>query len=386
MAHIAASDATLSQLLLNQLQHFRDAGYEVSGVAARGQHSAALEGAGIEVHPIPVTRSFGPLADLRALIALVRLLRRERFDIVHTHTPKGGLLGQYAALFARVPVRVHTIHGLYFPGFMRPSQRWLYVWLERITLAFSHYNFSQNPEDIPVAIKERIVRADRLEQVGNGIDMRRFDPARISVQERSNVRAQLGVKPDDVVVGMVGRLVEEKGCLDAIEAIKLVRDRAPNVRFFFIGQFENKPDAVKPDALSQHGIDDVAQFLGHRDDVVPFYAAMDIFMLPSHREGFPRAVMEAAAMGKPCIVTNVRGCRQTVDDGVTGLMVPARDPSALADAIIRLAESPALRSEFGARGRQKAIREFDETTVIDAMLAAYDRFVRDRGLSSESER
>lgn len=380
VAHIAASDATLSQLLLNQLQHFRDAGYVVSGVAARGQHSAALEDAGIEVHSIPVTRSFGPLADLRALIALVRLLRRERFDIIHTHTPKGGLLGQYAALLARVPVRFHTIHGLYFPGFMRPSQRWLYVWLERITLAFSHYNFSQNPEDIPVAIQERIVRPDRLEQVGNGIDMRRFDPARITDHERLNVRAQLGIKPDDVLVGMVGRLVEEKGCLDAFEAIKSVRARAPNVRFVFIGQFENKPDAIKPDALERQGIADVAQFVGHRDDVVPFYAAMDVFMLPSHREGFPRAVMEAAAMGKPCIVTNVRGCRQTVEDGVTGLMVPARDPAALADAILRLSRSPELRADLGASGRQKAIREFDETTVINAMLAAYHRFVKERGL------
>jgi glycosyltransferase involved in cell wall biosynthesis len=376
VAHIAASDQTLSQLLLNQLAHFRDAGFEVAGISARGPHTRDLEDAQIEFFEIPVTRRFGPLSDLKALIALYRLLRRERFDIIHTHTPKGGLLGQYAALLARVPLRVHTIHGLYFPGFMRPEQRRLYVWLERITLAFSHYNFSQNPEDVPVAIEERIVKPDRLEQIGNGIDMRRFDPARISDAERRRVRAELGFDDRTLVIGMVGRLVAEKGYLDAFDAVALAKARVPEARFIFIGGFENKADAITPETLAERGIADVAQFLGHRKDVDALYAAMDVFMLPSHREGFPRAVMEAAAMGKACVVTNVRGCRQACDDEVTGLMVPARDPAALADALVRLLRSPDERARMGRAARDKAIREFDETRIIDAIIHAYRRLVR----------
>jgi glycosyltransferase involved in cell wall biosynthesis len=303
VAHIAASDATLSQLLLNQLAHFRDAGYDVAGIAAPGEHAADLAAAGVEFFEIPVTRTFGPLGDLRALVALYRLLRRERFDIMHSHTPKGGLLGQYAALLARVPLRVHTIHGLYFPGFMRPSRRWMYVWLERITLAFSHHNFSQNPEDIPVAIAERIASPDRLEQVGNGIAMRRFDPARISDDERRRARAELGLTGGELLVGMVARLVAEKGYEEAFAAARLVKARVPEARFVFVGAFEDKPDAIAPDALARHGIADVARFLGHRRDVERQYAAMDGFLLPSHREGFPVSVMEAAAMALPCVVT-----------------------------------------------------------------------------------
>jgi glycosyltransferase involved in cell wall biosynthesis len=380
VAHIAASDQTLSELLLSQLQQLREAGFEVAGIAAKGDHAHQLASAQIAFFDIPVTRRFRPLADLKALIALYRLLRREKFDIIHTHTPKGGLLGQYAALLARVPLRVHTIHGLYFPGFMRPNQRWLYVLLERITLAFSHHNFSQNPEDVPVAIEERIVRPDRIEQVGNGISLTRFDPTRISPEERRAIRAELGFADDTLVVGMVGRLVAEKGYLEAFEAARMVSIRVPEARFIFIGGFEDKADAITPDTLHEYGIEGVARLLGHRRDVVRLYAAMDVFMLPSHREGFPRAVMEAAAMGKPCVVTDVRGCRQTVEHEVNGLIVPARNPSALAEALVRLLRSREERDRMGQASRAKALAEFDETRVIDAILDAYRRLIRAKEL------
>lgn len=388
VAHIAASDVTLTTLLLNQLNHFRDAGFEVAGIAARGPHAKDLAAAGVPFFEIPVSRSFGPLGDLRALIELVKLLRRERFDIIHTHTPKGGLIGQYAALLAGVPLRMHTIHGLYFPGFMKAEQRWMYVWLERITLAFSHYNFSQNPEDIPVAVEERISRPERLEQIGNGIPLGNFDPAAFSPADRRAIRATLGYTDEHLVIGMVGRLVAEKGYYDAFEAAKLIKARVPQARFVFVGRFEPKFDAIKPEDLERYGIADIAQFLGHRDDVARLYAAMDIFMLPSHREGFPRSVMEAAAMGKPSVVTQIRGCRQTVDDGVTGLMVPLRDPAALADALERLLRSPEERARMGTAARKKALHEFDEAKIIDSIIAAYRRLSTDapKGLLGRARR
>jgi glycosyltransferase involved in cell wall biosynthesis len=388
VAHIAASDVTLTTLLLNQLSRFREAGFEVSGIAARGPHAAQLDSVGVQFFEIPVSRSLSPLSDLKALIALVQLLRRERFDIIHTHTPKGGLLGQYAALLAGTPIRVHTIHGLYFPGFMRPEQRWLYVWLERITLAFSQLNFSQNPEDIPVAIEERISRPERLSQIGNGIPLDRFDPSRFSSEERRAIRSELGLSDDHVVIGMVGRLVAEKGYREAFEAARLVRERVPNARFLFVGRFEPKADAIQKEELEKHDIADIAQFLGHRDDVPRLYAAMDLFILPSHREGFPRSVMEAAAMALPSVVTDIRGCRQTVEHAVTGLMVPLRDPQRLADAIEELATDPGKRARMGKAAREKALREFDENRIIDSIIAAYRQLTAlpKRGLLGRARR
>jgi glycosyltransferase involved in cell wall biosynthesis len=248
-------------------------------------------------------------------------------------------------------------------------------------MAFSHHNFSQNPEDVPVAIAERISAPDRLEQIGNGISMQRFDPARISPEDRRRVRAELGFTGGEIVVGMIARLVAEKGYEEAFRAARAVSERVPEARFVFIGGFEDKPDAIRADALDRHGIAGVAQLLGHRRDVERLYAAMDVFMLPSHREGFPRSVMEAAAMGLPCVVTDIRGCRQCVEHEVNGLLVPARDANALAAALERLLRSPEDRARMGAASRQKALREFDEARIIAAILGAYRRLTERRGLA-----
>jgi glycosyltransferase involved in cell wall biosynthesis len=376
VAHVTTIDASLRLLLLNQLTALRAKGYDVSGLSADGPDVPTLRAAGVHHIPIPTSRRFTPLEDLRALFFLLRVMRREKFSVVHTHTPKAGLLGQYAALLAGIPVRVHTIHGLYFPGHMNPRARFLYVLLERITMAFSHYNFSQNPEDIAVILEEKISRPDRLELIGNGIDIRAFDPALQPPEKRSTMRVSLGLTNEHLVVGVVARLVDEKGYREMFRAVETIRMKEPRARFIFVGGFDpSKSDAIPLDTLHGLGISDVAQFLGHRNDVPDLYAIMDVHVLPSHREGFPRSPMEASAMGVPSVVTNVRGCRQTVDDGVTGRIVPARDPHALATAIEELLGDPLKRRAFGSAARAKALMEFDEQVVFARITAAYERLL-----------
>jgi glycosyltransferase involved in cell wall biosynthesis len=376
IAHVATVDSSLRYLLLNQMQSIRKSGVEVAGISATGDDVPILEAAGIRHIEAPMTRAFAPVADLKALIKLWRIMRKEKFTLVHTHTPKAGLLGQYAAVLAGVPLRVHTIHGLYFPGHMNPRARFAYVLLERITMLFSRHNFSQNPEDIPVAIKEKISAPDRLELIGNGIDISAFDPALQSRSKRRKMRASLGLSQQDLVVGMVARLVAEKGYYEMFKAIRIIKEKVPRARFIMVGSFEpNKFDAIRATALADNGVDDVAQFLGHRSDVADLYAIMDVFTLPSHREGFPRAPMEASAMGVPSVVTNVRGCRQTVEDGVTGRLVPARDPEALAGAILDLLADPEKRARMGQKARAKALAEFDEKVVFAHIQKAYDRLL-----------
>src|SRR5262249_41019345 len=153
------------------------------------------------------------------------------------HTPKAGLLGQYAALIAGVPVRVHTIHGLYFPGHMKPGRRWLYVLLERLTMLFSHRNLSQNPEDVPVAVRERICSPERSELIGNGIDLSRFDPSGRTAARRRATRAALGLDDGHKVVGMVARFVAEKGYRELLRAAQIVAGAMPEARFVCVGAF-----------------------------------------------------------------------------------------------------------------------------------------------------
>jgi glycosyltransferase involved in cell wall biosynthesis len=382
VAHVTTVDMSLRYLLLHQLGAIRQAGFEVTGVSAPGPHTEALRRAGVRHLPVPMTRSFSPLRDLIALVALVRAFRHERFTLVHTHTPKGGLLGQYAALIAGVPLRVHTIHGLYFPAHASSRLRSVFALIERVTMAFSAHNFCQNPEDVTRAIELGICKKERIELIGNGIDLTEFDPARYSASRREAIRRALGLNPEHLVVGAVGRLVREKGYVELLQAAGRVRRVFPNVRFLAVGGSElDKPDAVTPALASEMGVADVVQFLGHRDDVADLYAIMDLFVLPSHREGFPRAPMEAAALGVASVLTDIRGCRETVAHESTGLLVPVKDQEALASAIIALLQDEPKRRRFGVAARQKAIAEFDEHRVFERVLAGYRRLLAQQGIT-----
>jgi glycosyltransferase involved in cell wall biosynthesis len=373
VAHITTVDISLRYLLLNQMSAIGRRGYEVVGMSAPGAAVAEVEGAGIRHIAIPMTRRSSPLSDLAALWRLWRVLRRERFGIVHTHTPKAGLLGQYAAALARVPIRLHTIHGLYFPGHIKASRRWLYVLLERLTMRFSHLNLSQNPEDVPVAIAERICAPERIRLIGNGIDLAAFDPASQPPGRRQATRAGLGLDERHKVVGMVARFVAEKGYRELLQAARVIARRRPDVRFLLIGPLEPmKADALDPGLIAAMGVDHVVQFLGHRTDVADLYAIMDVLALPSYREGYPRAPMEAAALGVPTVATEIRGCRQVVEDGVTGYLVPPRDAGALTTALLDLLEDDQKRRAFGRAARAKALAEFDERVVFDRVVAAYE--------------
>ncbi len=379
LLHLTTTDISLELLLGPQLGAFADAGYEVIGAAAPGIFVAAIEARGVRFEPLEhATRSMALGADLRAAREVYRLFQRLQPAIVHTHTPKPGVYGRLAARAARVPVVVNTVHGLY----AQPGDRWLkrvgVYSLERLAATASHAELVQNPEDLEVLRRLRVPE-DRLQLLGNGIDLTRFRPP--GPGERSEIRTELGIGRAEVIVGTVGRLVGEKGYHELFAAAEGLRSRAPEARLVVIGPHEpGKADAVDPEAIERAERAGVT-FLGHRDDVERLYRAMDVFVLASHREGFPRSAMEAAATGVPLVVTDIRGCRQVVDDDVTGLVVPVRDPVALADAIVALVSAPTRRSAMGAAAAEKARREFDQRRVIDITLATYERLLAARGLS-----
>ena len=370
VVHVTTSDTSLRYLMLDQLLYLRDRGHEVIGVSGGGTSAGHVRGKGIPVYTVPLTRRITPAADARAAVALVSLLRRLRPDLVHTHTPKAGLLGQWAATLARVPRRVHTIHGLYFPGHMRPRHRWRYVLLERLQAAPAHLLLSQNAEDIETCRRERICDPRRLRFLGNGIDIDRFHPRNASPEKIEQVRKALRIPAGDQIVGMVGRIVAEKGYREYFAAAAMVLRRMPKVTFLAIGEAEPwKPGALTTD---EHGLGDRMRFLGQRDDMPGLYGAMDLLVLPSHREGFPRSPMEASATGIAVIASDVRGCREAVTQGDNGLLVPVRHPAALAEAIVELLRDPGRRRAMGARGRRIAEERFDQRVVFERVATAYE--------------
>ncbi len=377
VAHVTTVDLSLRYLLLNQLERIREEGYDVVGISADGPDVEEIEARGIPHFAVPMTRRFTPFADLRALWALTRVMRRERFDVVHTHTPKAGLLGQLAARISGVPVVVNTLHGFYFHEGTKPFPRRFYVWMERIAAKCSDTILSQNEEDIATAVAEGIASPELLKWLGNGIDVARFDRRRLSDDVLQTLREDIGLGANAPVVGFVGRLVEEKGILDLLEAAKSVAVAVPNVQFLIIGPYdEEKPDALRPDVAQRYGVADRCRFLGMRHDMPELYALMDLLVLPSYREGFPRAPMEASAMGVPAVVTDIRGCREAVEPCVNGLLFPAGDSNALASAIIELLGDDERRTAMGAAGRAMAEDRFDEQKVFERVLEEYERLLQ----------
>lgn len=381
VAHICTVDLSLRYLLLNQLRYLQEHGFDVTGVSAPGPDVPHLEQAGIPHIAVPMTRNFTPFADLVALSDLERTIKRERFDIVHTHNPKPGLVGQLAARMAGAPVVVNTLHGFYFHEHMRPLPRRFYILMEQIAAAQSDVILSQNPEDVATAIRERICREQGIFHLGNGIDLERFDRARLDDDEQQERRRQLGIKPGEPVVGFVGRLVEEKGILELLEAMRQVRAKVPNVRLLIVGPLDSeKKDALSADVAKRYGLEGACVFTGMRQDMPELYALMDVFVLPSHREGFPRSPMEASAMSVPCVVTDIRGCRETVVEAETGRFVPLKAPDAIARALLGLLSDDEGRARMGQAARKLAERKFDERHVFRTVLSHYVRLLDERGM------
>lgn len=378
VAHLTTVDSSLRYLLHPQLTAVRDRGGRALGISAPGPDAARLQAEGIDHVPLTSsTRSMNVLADLRAAVELWRVLRRERPDVLHTHNPKPGLYGRVVGRLAGVPVVVNTCHGLYYTEADPWLKRTLLLVLEGIAARFSDAELVQSEEDHRRLVRTRAYPPRRTRLLGNGIDLRRFRPDVLDEEGRCRLRRELGARDDQVVVGMVGRLVAEKGLLELFEAARRLDDR-------YVVVVAGPDDPEKPDALDRATLreaeDRGVRLLGMREDVDRLYGAMDLFVLPSWREGFPRAAMEAAASGLPVIATDVRGCRQVVDDGVTGLLVPVRDPAALAAAIRALGEDEERRRAMGQAAVERALAHFDERRVVEVVLDTYREVAACKGL------
>jgi glycosyltransferase involved in cell wall biosynthesis/ribosomal protein S18 acetylase RimI-like enzyme len=381
VAHVTTVDLTLRFLLMGQMKRLRDEGFEVLGISSSGPWVAAIQAEGI--HHVPwrsATRSWAPSADVRALGELVSILRRERVHVLHTHNPKPGILGRIAARLAGVPIVVNTVHGLY----AMPEDPWpkrvAVLGLERVAARFSDRELYQSEEDLRWARRIGLVSPGRSVFLGNGTDVTTFDPDAVPVERMSAIRTELGIPDGAVVVGTVGRLVAEKGYRELFAAARRVRDEQAEVVFLVVGDH----DTAKSDSIPAPEIEraraDVA-FAGWREDVRELLAIMDVFVLPSWREGVPRSAIEAAAMGRPMVVTDIRGCREVVRDGIEGILVAPRDPQRLAEAILELVRDPALRERMGKAARSRAEDRFDERRVLETVVRTYRELLVEKGVS-----
>ena len=379
VAHLTTVDMSLELLLGAQLESVVAAGGEAIGISAPGPFVDSLASRGIRHVTLEAsTRGWDPVADLRAARQLWKVLRRERPTVLHTHNPKPGLYGRVVGRLAGVPIVVNTVHGLYAAPDDHLLKRLVVYAAEGFVSRWSDAELVQNIEDVAVMRRWRLVARRKLTHLGNGVDLQRFRPGSLSPDERRGLRRAWGVDDETVIVGAIGRLVAEKGYRELFAAAGTLGRR---VRIVVVGGDDpDKPDALDAGALRRADDARIVR-LGHRTDVDRLLGAFDIFALASHREGQPRAAMEAAAAGLPIVATDIRGCRQVVDHNVSGLLVPVADAAELADAIVRLSGSPELRHAMGAAGRRKAEREFDEGLVVQRVLRCYADVAARKGVT-----
>lgn len=365
IAQVAAVDFTMAHFVLPLALAELDAGHEVVAVCSPGPWLERVEAAGLRVAPVGIPRGLAPVALLRAYRRLLALFRAERFDMVHVHTPVAAALGRLAAWRAGVPRVVYTAHGFYFHDAMPWWRRAPHVLLEGLLGRLTDVLMTQAEADADFARRWRLAPARcPVVAIGNGVDPARFAGA----TDRSSMRRSLTTPEDAMVVVTVGRLVAEKGYGELIEAMRTL-----DARLWIIGERLPSDHAGDVGTLLAAASRDASfgprlRLLGRRDDVPAVLAAADVFVLASHREGMPRSVIEAMMAGLPVVGTDVRGTREEVVDGATGLLVPARDAGALARAIGRLVADRELRRRMGAAGRARALELYDERRVIQRQL------------------
>ena len=367
LAHVTTVDMSLALLLGVELAADVEAGFEVYGISAPGPFVADVTALGVEHVPVPaLTRTWEPRADARALRDLAAVLRRLRPHILHTHTPKAGVLGRIVGRALGVPVVVNTVHGLWAAPDAPMAKRTVVYAAEAFASTLSHAELYQNETDRRTL--RRFVSPTKSRTVGNGVDLRRFrpDPA-----ARDRVRRELGVRDNELVVGGVGRRVAEKGIREFAVAARGLSGRA---RCLWVGP----DDEAKPDHMRT--VDGPVATLGLRRDTEALYNAFDVFALPSYREGFSRSAMEAAATGCAMVLTDIRGCREIGRHEDELLLVPPRDAAALTAALERLLTDDALRRRLGTGARAHALAHFDQHEVAAASLATYRAVVRRKGL------
>jgi glycosyltransferase involved in cell wall biosynthesis len=368
ICQLCAVDFTLYRFLLPLMAGLERAGHRVTGVCSSGPDLARVAALGFAVEPVEIARSFNLAKHWAAYRALVALFRRERFDLVHVHTPLASLIGRAAAWRAGVPRIVYTAHGFYFHERMTWWKRGALILLEWLAGRVTDVLFTQAEEDAATARRWHLCGGGTIAAIGNGVDTARFHPP-TEPSAGAVLRRSLDTPEDAVVILMVGRLVAEKGYLELLAAMRKV-----NAVLWIAG---GRLASDRPSALdrvveaipSDPNLSTRVRLLGSRDDVPELLRAADIFTLPSHREGMPRSIIEAMLSGLPVVATDIRGAREEVVPGETGTLVPVGDTDALAAALDRFVRDKGLRARHGTAGRKRALELYDERAVVARQLS-----------------
>lgn len=376
LIRITTVPLSLEKLLENQGQHFK-AHYDITFVASDAYRlKEVAEQQGVSHFHLPMTRKITPIQDLRCLIRLYHFLRKENPQIVHTHTPKAGIVGMLAARLAGVPIRLHTIAGLPLME-AKGLKRQVLLAVERLTYCCATQVYPNSKGLLNFVLKKKLAAKGKLNLLGkgssNGIDTHYFSPKEINTKQRKAVRDSLDIKPNDFVFSFVGRLVGDKGINELVAAFTTVHKNIPTAKLLLVGPYESDLDPLQP--TTQHTIETHPNIIttGFQTDVRPYFSISDIFVFPSYREGFPNVVLQAVAMEVPCIVSDINGCNEIIQDEVSGAIVPPKQVTPLVKAMQAFYQNKNLCNTYAQKAKKYVQTHFERHQFWTYLLEEYKR-------------
>jgi len=387
IALVSNTDYSMYYFRLGLIRALLAKRYDVHIVCPDGKYVQEFEKEGVKCHRLYVDRKgTNPFNELRTIWQLLRIFKKERFDLVHTFTIKPNIYGSIAAKFAGVPAIMNSVTGLGYVfierGVKRKILRTLVVYLHRFAFRFSKKVVFLNDDDFGVFERCKIVDTRKGTVIkSEGVDTDKFSTANVSHDKLNTLSRELAIDKESrrILVTLISRLLWDKGVREFIEAANILKPKYPNSLFLLVGPIDTgNPAPVSKDYLEQAETRGLIKYLGERREVPEILHISDVVTLPSYREGIPMVLLEAMCMEKPIVTTNSVGCKEVVEEGKNGFLVPVKDSVALASAIEKLINNEELRVRMGKYSREKVLREFDERIIVNKMLSLYEEILANR--------
>jgi glycosyltransferase involved in cell wall biosynthesis len=363
-----------------QAEYMRDMGIIVVLVSSDGPELSKLElGCGLSHEIVEIPRSINLRKDFTALIRLIRVFRNHEFDIVHSTTPKAGLLSAIASFLVQVPVRLHTWTGQPWVTLKGPMRKVLQL-ADKIIGRLNTHCYADSESQRQLLVNSGIIPFGKIDVIGHGslagVDLDRFDPGRWSMPLKQRIKQELLIGPDSKVIVFVGRITREKGIGELISAFCQLLDLNYDVHLLLVGPLDQDRGGTGSIQLSDIKKYPKISYIGYTELPEQYMAIADIFCLPSYREGFGTTVIETAAMEVPTVGTKINGLIDAIVEGETGILVPSHDDKALLVGLRQLLDDPDLAYQMGIKARQRCIQKFDKNTINKKLLEEYIRILK----------
>lgn len=374
LIRITTVPSSLRTLLRGQ-HRFMSNYYEVIGVSGDGDALAEVrQNEGIKTHVVEMTRTITPFKDLKAVYQLYKFFKAEKPFIVHTHTPKAGTLGMLAARLAKVPHRLHTIAGLPLLE-VKGNKRKLLDSVEKITYDCATKILPNSCGLKQIIIDNNYSKPEKLLVIGhgssNGIDTKHYDTSLVSEAEKEQLKQELGITKDDLVFIFIGRIVKDKGVNELVNAFNKLSKKELNCKLILVGPSENHLDPLLPETEMLIKENRRILAVGMQKEIRPYVAISHVLTFPSYREGFPNVVLQCSCMNLPCIVSNINGCNEMIENEVNGLIIPVKDEKALENAMQFMINYPEKRNAMIQHTRSRIIERYEQEFVWNELLNYY---------------